>query len=669
MKPNQQQQPEKELQKCSDGSNETNTTRWLQTNNNNNNRSSSDNESGKTDVWLSTNFTEERQRIREFWMQLSEIDRRSLIKVEKEAVLRKMKEQQRHSCNCSVCGKKRSAIEAELEVLYDAYYDELEQYAHRQQQNNYTTVIQCKKEINRRSITAGDEKMELTDTLTVKGAVITVADDLLKNNGRKLLDMMEKLAERKLFKEREAGNLSDKEDEEEEEKDSAEAKNDDDEEEVYPDPRTEDQRMEEGRKMFQVFAARMFEQRVLAAYREKVAQDRQRRLIEELEEEERQRQERELRKQQEKERKRDKKRQLKLQQEKERLELEKKKKEEEMAAKADRERKAKMERQIREQERQKREEERLQREKDRLRKEQEKKKRRLKEEADKEQKRKEEAERQQKIKEEEERKRQLEAEKEALAKTTARNDPLPQKSTEDQHHHVLTDSTTTMAPIDQRRKSITDPIGSPARSRCAQPPIQCVADSSEAQNSFFSNFLFSHPTPQENPKDNLKKSRRVSSDGAALRWSNGWTPLTALSDNVHGKLFGDVLAGDRNTVILERARFAYVKLDELAQTKFFMRPNFHTLDQLHRMVRDLFHDMPIDPREVYEVINHHPASEFKCYYNQSQQCYIVQHGILPSRSASLSLLPTTMISSPLLQPQLHAFQNSLSNITTFIYKK
>jgi hypothetical protein len=33
---------------------------------------------------------------------------------------------------------------------------------------------------------------------------------------------------------------------------------------------TEEQRMEEGRRMFQIFAARMFEQRVLSAYREKV---------------------------------------------------------------------------------------------------------------------------------------------------------------------------------------------------------------------------------------------------------------------------------------------------------------------------------------------------------------------------------------------------------------
>lgn len=48
---------------------------------------------------------------------------------------------------------------------------------------------------------------------------------------------------------------------------------------------TEEQRMEEGRRMFQIFAARMFEQRVLQAYREKVARERQAKLVEEEEEE------------------------------------------------------------------------------------------------------------------------------------------------------------------------------------------------------------------------------------------------------------------------------------------------------------------------------------------------------------------------------------------------
>ena len=53
------------------------------------------------------------------------------------------------------------------------------------------------------------------------------------------------------------------------------------------DAMTEDQRMEEGRRMFQIFAARMFEQRVLNAYREKVARERQEQLIREIENDER----------------------------------------------------------------------------------------------------------------------------------------------------------------------------------------------------------------------------------------------------------------------------------------------------------------------------------------------------------------------------------------------
>ncbi len=79
-------------------------------------------------IW-NTSTQAERQNIKQFWLDLGEDDRRSLVKVEKEAVLRKMKEQQKHSCSCSVCGRKRTAIEEELEVLYDAYYEELEQFA------------------------------------------------------------------------------------------------------------------------------------------------------------------------------------------------------------------------------------------------------------------------------------------------------------------------------------------------------------------------------------------------------------------------------------------------------------------------------------------------------------------------------------------------------------
>lgn len=46
-----------------------------------------------------------------------------------------------------------------------------------------------------------------------------------------------------------------------------------------------EQRRDDGRRMFQIFAARMFEQRVLQAYREKVARERQEQLLMELAEE------------------------------------------------------------------------------------------------------------------------------------------------------------------------------------------------------------------------------------------------------------------------------------------------------------------------------------------------------------------------------------------------
>ncbi|KAK0494321.1 salt tolerance down-regulator-domain-containing protein [Armillaria luteobubalina] len=67
-------------------------------------------------IW-STSSTEERERIKDFWLGLGEEERRNLVKIEKDTVLRKMKEQQKHSCSCAVCGRKRNAIEEELEVL------------------------------------------------------------------------------------------------------------------------------------------------------------------------------------------------------------------------------------------------------------------------------------------------------------------------------------------------------------------------------------------------------------------------------------------------------------------------------------------------------------------------------------------------------------------------
>ncbi|KAM5354466.1 hypothetical protein ACJ41O_001113 [Fusarium nematophilum] len=313
-------------------------------------------------IW-STSNQEERERIKEFWLGLGEDERKSLVKVEKDAVLKKMKEQQKHTCSCTVCGRKRTAIEEELEGLYDAYYLELEQFANQGEgppmlppprdfalrpprglPSSYANRPPSRGRIVEH---VGDEEddddleevyseddvedddysddeppeefpnshdRDVADFLTfgnslqVKGGILTVADDLLKNDGKRFIEMMEQLAERRMAREEDArehfsrgyghpnGSYSnhshpppeddeydDEEDEEEDYDDSQDEEYEDEEDQM-----TEEQRMEEGRRMFQIFAARMFEQRVLSAYKEKVAKERQQKLLEELEDESRQ---------------------------------------------------------------------------------------------------------------------------------------------------------------------------------------------------------------------------------------------------------------------------------------------------------------------------------------------------------------------------------------------
>ncbi|KAL5050091.1 salt tolerance down-regulator-domain-containing protein [Aspergillus fruticulosus] len=426
-------------------------------------------------IW-NTSTQEERENIKTFWLELGEEERRQLVKVEKDAVLKKMKEQQKHSCSCTVCGRKRTAIEEELEVLYDAYYDELEQYANNTQgsfergpailpppglyqpplrppgQHTHThgqfhpsrgrihepeddedLLEEDYDEDEEDDEPYSDEEYEDDDggaaradffafgnSLTVKDGILTVADDLLKNDGKHFIDMMEQLAERRMQREEDTqygiaaahqsihnghnhGPLDDEDydDEEDEDYDSQE---EEEYEEDEMDAMTEEQRMEEGRRMFQIFAARMFEQRVLTAYREKVAEQRQQKLIEELLEEENLNEQRNAKKAREAQKRKDKKRLAKLAKDEEKARREAQKAAEEAAAKAEQERKLEEQRRKKEEQRKKREAERKAQEEERARKEAEK-HRRLREERD----RQEEAERRQREQKEQEKKRREEA--------------------------------------------------------------------------------------------------------------------------------------------------------------------------------------------------------------------------------------------------------------------
>ncbi|PYI05906.1 hypothetical protein BO78DRAFT_419224 [Aspergillus sclerotiicarbonarius CBS 121057] len=397
-------------------------------------------------IW-NTSTQEERENIKTFWLELGEEERRQLVKVEKDAVLKKMKEQQKHSCSCTVCGRKRTAIEEELEVLYDAYYEELEQYANNNQGSFekgppmvppprlYHPPLRSPGQHTRtqgqfhpsrgriHEVHEDDEDLDedydeddeddepysddeyedeetraaradffaFGNSLTVKDGILTVADDLLKNDGKHFIDMMEQLAERRMQREEDTqygiaaahqslhsghnhGPLDDDDydDEEDEDYDSQE---DEDYEEDEMDAMTEEQRMEEGRRMFQIFAARMFEQRVLTAYREKVAEQRQQKLIEELMEEQTRNEQRNAKKAREAQKRKDKKKLQKQAKEEEKARREAEKAAEEAAAKAEQEKKIEEQKKKREEQRKKREAERKAQEAERVRKEAEKQKR------------------------------------------------------------------------------------------------------------------------------------------------------------------------------------------------------------------------------------------------------------------------------------------------------
>jgi len=59
-------------------------------------------------IW-NTTTAEEKERIKEFWLGLSEQERRNLVRVEKEHVSKRVKEGSKIlNCSCHVCGRKQS---------------------------------------------------------------------------------------------------------------------------------------------------------------------------------------------------------------------------------------------------------------------------------------------------------------------------------------------------------------------------------------------------------------------------------------------------------------------------------------------------------------------------------------------------------------------------------
>lgn len=230
---------------------------------------------------------------------------------------------------------------------------------------------------------------------------------------------------------------------------------------------TEEQRMEEGRRMFQIFAARMFEQRVLTAYREKVAQQRQELLLQELLEEETLNEQRSAKKAREAQKKKDKKKQQKQAKEEERARKEAEKAAEEAAARALEEKKSEEQKRKKEELRKKKEAEKKAQEEERLRKEAEKQKR-LQEERERqaeiERKQREQKERERKKREEKKKEREERESKEKELREKKAKEELDRKLREEQ-------AVATQEPIGKERSQSqsSSQLGALVPKRTSQP--------------------------------------------------------------------------------------------------------------------------------------------------------------------------------------------------------
>jgi protein LTV1 len=161
---------------------------------------------------LPTDPDELNQKLGEYWNELSVERKKDLLNLERDSVFKIMRDQQKITCNCSVCDRKRSIIEQELKKLYDTYYEGIE--------NSHLLLSELfnfsKDEYENAAMGKQPTASSKQESVKRKG-IMTIAEDLLQNDGRKFLEMMEKLAESRIKRHTELLKNTQKEEEDEDE--------------------------------------------------------------------------------------------------------------------------------------------------------------------------------------------------------------------------------------------------------------------------------------------------------------------------------------------------------------------------------------------------------------------------------------------------------------------
>jgi hypothetical protein len=203
--------------------------------------------------------------IRGFWSSLSPEEQAPLTKVQKHELPKRMKEQQKvwpqqNNCSCNSCIKRRLVIEDELNLLYFEFFDEMAAA----DGDEHALVPSSR----------ANGAFHLAPCLSVRADHLVLTEYALANGGAQLIQMLGFLADQRhalLAKDEAAVPI---------EFETGRAPEDAEDSDL-----TADERIDEGKRCFLMFGAKMFEQLFIAAYKEKVALNKQAMLIEEEEEE------------------------------------------------------------------------------------------------------------------------------------------------------------------------------------------------------------------------------------------------------------------------------------------------------------------------------------------------------------------------------------------------
>ncbi|ODQ78259.1 hypothetical protein BABINDRAFT_162915 [Babjeviella inositovora NRRL Y-12698] len=258
--------------------------------------------------------------VRQFWFALAPSQKRVILRVEKGTILQSMRAAEKYNCNCAACGRKRDVVETELERIFNLYYPAFAvSDAHLETFFPFETSLTPPDMSDAACTDVRPQTLYDTPLSPSNDGIMTVADDLLKNNGEKFIGMMERLAETRMA--RDADPVASDEEYEEYDDDYCD--------EYEEDEYDERERIEQGLRMIQLYTDRMIYKRIVEAYRNHQADLEANALIDDLAREEKRREEAK-----EKKKKKEEEKKVKRKAEREAKEQERARKEQEIAEKA-----------------------------------------------------------------------------------------------------------------------------------------------------------------------------------------------------------------------------------------------------------------------------------------------------------------------------------------------